>query len=139
MTQTMNFRTILQHIKLYKGISYSPLYGNLSGNKGFAVSPYKEREQIFDFLDEMQLRDYFVSNLDLLALENHFLGAWVEKGKAYLDVSVFEVNELKARQIARNANQLAIFNLETLETIYINEGHKFPNSGIDSTDIRLNS
>ncbi len=115
----MNFRTMLSHINLYKGVSYSPMYGNLAGKEGFAVSPYKERERVQDTLNEDDLRKYFVNNLDLLSENNHFMGVWVDDGKYYLDVSIFETSEDKAKEIARNAEQLAIFNLSNLETVYL--------------------
>jgi hypothetical protein len=115
----MNFQTILKHIKLYKGVSYSTLYGNLAGKEGFALSPYKDRERTFQFLTEAELKDYFVSNLDLLAIENHFLGAWVDNGLTYLDVSIFEPSKEKAIERAKQANQLAIFDLSKMETVYL--------------------
>lgn len=115
----MNFRTMLTHTSLYKRLCYSPICGNLAGKEGFAVSPYKEREKVQDTLNEDDLRKYFVNNLDLLSENNHFMGVWVDNGKYYLDVSIFETNETKAKEIARNAKQLAIFNLENLETIHV--------------------
>lgn len=115
----MNFRTMLSHINLYKGVSYSPMYGNLAGKIGYAVSVHKEREKVQDTLNEDDLRKFFVNNLDLLSDETYFMGVWVENGKYYLDVSIFEPNKDKAIQRAKNANQLAIFSLEILETIYV--------------------
>jgi len=116
----MNFQTLLKHVKLYGGVSYSPLYGNLAGKQGFAVSPYKEREKVIQgFLTEPELKDYVVSNLDLLTLENHFFGAWVNEGNTYLDISIFETDKQRAIERAKEASQIAIFDLGTLETIYL--------------------
>ena len=117
----MNFRKLLDYVKENGGVSYSTVYGNLSGKKGYAVSIYKEREVVIPYpeLTETEVRNYYFENAELLAQPEHFLGIWVENDTAYLDVSVMVRLKAEALELAKEKNQLAIFDLRKLETVYV--------------------
>lgn len=117
----MNFRKLLDHVKENGGVSYSTVYGDLSGKKGYAVSIYKEREVVIPYsqLTENEVRNYYFENAELLAQPEHFLGIWVDDGNAYLDVSVMVRLKADALQLAKEKQQLAIYDLRKLETVYL--------------------
>lgn len=114
----MNLRTLTETIKSEGGASYSLTYGKVQ-SKGYAVSPYKERElQIpLNEFDSNALQSYVLENSDLLAKEAHFLGAWIDNSIVYLDVSIQVSQKQNALKIAKQANQLAIFDLANLKSI----------------------
>jgi hypothetical protein len=117
----MNFKKILDHVRENGGVSYSVVYGNLSGKKGYAVSIYKDREVILPYseLTEAEVRNFYYENAELLAQPEHFFGIWVDNGNAYLDVSVIVRLKADALKLAKEKNQLAIFDLNKLETVYV--------------------
>jgi hypothetical protein len=98
---------------------------NLYGNKGFAVSPFKENERkVKDkAVANDQVTKYAKENWKLLRDQENFVGTWYNEddGNTYLDVSIFRENYDDAVNIAKKHNQLAIFNLETGEEIVISD------------------
>src|SRR5688572_23343725 len=117
----MNLQQLSEEIKKTGGISYSLTYGSLQGRKGYCVSPYKDREiQIplgeFDWVD---IQSFCSENAELLAEDNHFLGAWVDNDIVYLDVSVLMTRKADAIKKAKECNQLAIYSLTENKTIEI--------------------
>ena len=103
-----------------KGFTY-----NLSQEKfiatGFAVGAFSKLEKkIFDpILDPRHIADYINKNvLDLLP-RNSCLGAWYDGTAWYLDVSYVVPTIQEAAGIARKNNQLAIYDLDKKETIYL--------------------
>lgn len=117
----MNLRTLTDHILKEGGVSYSLTYGNLSGRKGYTVSPYKDREEkVSDSeFSANDLQAFIASNAELLAQDNHFIGAWVDNKIVYLDVSVLVASKKKALKMAKECNQLAIYNLTENKVIML--------------------
>lgn len=120
----MNLQKLFKQITSQGGASYSLQYGDVvervrNSKQGFAVSPFKEREQVLPLASfgEGDLRNYCLENSDLLADSENFLGAWVDGDKVYLDVSRYYYSKQKATKAAKEANQLAIFDLVNLKTI----------------------
>lgn len=90
----------------------------LSGHKpsfGFAVSPYKKREEIIpkSIFHEGHTKDYIHRNLDLLKQPGNHLGTWhnTETGNIHLDISHVTPDKQRAINIGRKSGQLAIFDL----------------------------
>ena len=90
---------------------------------GFALSPYKRHETTIPCgsFSALSIRKFMEEHRVLLALPDHFLGAWVSGGKVWLDVSVVVRDRAYAEELARAADQLAFFNLETFEEIKVVE------------------
>lgn len=88
-------------------------------SKGFALSPYKRNEVVIPCAEfsAASIRKYMEANRVLLSLPDHYLGAWCSGGRIYLDVSVVVRDRAYAERLARAADQLAMFNLETFEEI----------------------
>lgn len=117
----MNLQTLTDTILKEGGASYSLTYGNLAGTKGYALSIYKDREaQIpVNEFNPNELRNFVNENSDLLSNEGHFIGAWVDNGIVYLDISVKIRVQKDAIKMARANKQLAIFDLLNLKTIEV--------------------
>lgn len=86
---------------------------------GWAVSPYKDREEKFQALTINRLASYLSRHGVLLAQPHHYLGAWFneEDGFTYLDVSVVVSTPADALEVATKHDQLAVFHLDTCTTI----------------------
>jgi hypothetical protein len=94
---------------------------NLAGTKNYAVSPHKDREVVVPgkIVSESMIRSYVEANLDLLMDPRNTLGTWYndKDGNTYIDVSVTTPSLESAMAFARQANQLAIFDLRTFTEI----------------------
>jgi len=91
---------------------------NLNGKpltRGYAFSPYKDREVILDVVDKEAIRKFLIKNEDLLLEDGHFLGGWknTKDGKFYLDVTVVDNNKNRALERSLQSDQIAIFDLST--------------------------
>lgn len=86
---------------------------------GFALSIYPERERTFhrDALLISDIDAFLRRHSMLLALPDHYLGAWVDAGTVYLDVSVVVSDESTARTMARQNGQLAYYAIERGESV----------------------
>lgn len=107
---------------------------DLKGNqptKGYAFAPRKDTETM---VPEAKFNtghiDAFVDKYaEELAKPGNHLGIWVDDGNVYLDISrVGEPSEETIKE-AEKAGQLAVFNLETFETIYTKLGGGNSNEG----------
>jgi hypothetical protein len=101
------------------GFTYQPFTEEYP-TTGYVYSIWTDREKVIplDDVTSETLEEYVISNADLLTQENHYFGGWVENGQLYLDVSKREENLETALKEANDTKQLAIFNLDALETIY---------------------
>lgn len=98
------------------------LDGDIPEN-GFSFSRRKDIEFVKS-IDEWTIDDvdsFMEKNHDALLEDNVFLGTWVEDDKVYTDVVTVFPDRIDALIEAKNADQLAIFDLENLETIYIKD------------------
>lgn len=114
---------LLDRIKKEGGFTYSIVNESSPkpGDKAYVVSPYKDRERVLN-LDRLTPKDlvrYIASNKDMLAKDDHYFGAWVDEGKAYLDVSVVMPTPEKARALCEKHDQLAYFDLEKMQTVNV--------------------
>lgn len=112
------------------GFTYNPATGS-SPTKGFAVSPFKDREFVMDlsepggdlaaFRESLRsvCREFTNNNKDLLAKKGAHFGGWWDKdaNKFYLDVSLVIPDRDEAMRVAKQNDQEAIFDLESMETI----------------------
>lgn len=114
-------RQISKMLKDNGGFTMNPFTG-VSPKEGWAFSPNKTTERVFDFMPStMDLQQYIVENAATLRQSGMFLGGWRDAttGKVYVDISrVLPNNERPAAaKAAQAAGQLAMFNLGTQETV----------------------
>lgn len=90
-------------------------------SEGYAVAIHPDREQVIPVEDVTMssLISYALDNMDLLAKPGHVFGAWhdPESGKVYLDVSTVRTDRAEALELAREHNQLAVFDFATLSSV----------------------
>lgn len=101
------------------GFTYQPTTKETPSD-GYMVSPYKGREKVIDgtSITSRQLSEYVRRNADLLQDPSNYLGGWVDNGKTYLDVSKrFETFD-GAMGAARQAQQIAFYDLKNGTSIY---------------------
>lgn len=68
----------------------------------------------------IKLLKYLVKdNFSLLKSNENYLGTWEDNGKIYIDISINFTSKEKALQVAKSNNQLAIFDLQKMESIYL--------------------
>ena len=58
-------------------------------------------------------------NKQLLKRKNIYLGTWIDGDKIYIDISKNYKNKYHSLKIAKKLKQLAIFELNTMTSIYI--------------------
>jgi hypothetical protein len=107
-------------IKNKGGFSYQPTF-HTSPVGGFMVSPYREREQTIK-LKDITPKDtlaYVMNNIDAFSKSDHYFDAWADGEDVYFDVSVRSGTKESATALAKKHNQLAIFDVKNLESIYL--------------------
>lgn len=90
-------------------------------HSGAMVSVYKDSETVIPFdspLFDSEVEGFITRNLPYLRQQNHFFGGWVDDGKVYLDVSINAPLD-EALELARRNDQLAVFDLATYQTVYV--------------------
>lgn len=90
---------------------------------GYALSIYPEYETVIpaDADRKQAILDYIDNHQAVLAQDGHCLGGWLdsETGLFYLDVSIVVHDRQQAEHLARQAGQLAFFNLDTFEGVRV--------------------
>jgi len=106
------------------GFTYNPvrMKNRVPPKNGFALSINKNTEKVIDLTaNRKSIRDditnYVRAYREGIKSPDNFLGGWVDKGKLYLDVSKVITDKREAVRLARNADQLAIFDLAHGKTI----------------------
>lgn len=102
------------------GFSYQPNF-HTSPKDGYMVSPYKDREKVMPVkgMTPNNLVDYVLDNQDLFQNRNHYFGAWKDGDNVYLDISVKHEDKEAAFAYARKHEQLAIYDIENSDSIYL--------------------
>ncbi len=108
------------------GFTYNPVrYKDRTPPKrGFALSIKKNTEKVIK-LDQThekiraQLKDYIRAHRADIKKEGNFLGGWIDKGKLYVDISKVVKDKDDAINLAREAKQLAVFDLGKGQTIEV--------------------
>lgn len=92
---------------------------------GFPYSPYPERSQAVHYknITPKDLDDYVNNNRDLLSEPGNFLGLWhdPDSGLVYIDISVVTNDAAEARKQCLEKDQLPFFDLQTFQTVTVNE------------------
>lgn len=104
------------------GVTIDPISGE-QPSVGYVFSEMKEREFVTP-IEKVTLEDvegYIIDNLDVLQGDELMLGGWVEKGQVFLDASTVLLGKAEALRRARAADQIAIYDLASGETIYVKQ------------------
>jgi len=103
------------------GFTYQPIY-EISPATGFMVSPYSDREKVIETtsLSDKDIADYIINNRDLLQKQDHYLGGWLYEGNCYLDISIRLESQSEANRVAKENNQIAFFDLDSMSEIKTN-------------------
>jgi hypothetical protein len=103
------------------GATFNLHFGNLSGQKLFAVSLYPKRGLRIagDRLSSRLIEAFIKRNTDLLDDPRCAVGTWFdeESGYTYLDITATLPDKKLALELGRQYNQIAIFDLERSEII----------------------
>jgi len=111
-------RDILEVIESSGGITYNMQQGNLAGTPNYSVSVYPEREKIVDGVADFDdIENYIEANEDLLSQSSNSFGVWSNNGQVYYDVVVTIPDREEALKLARDNNQLAIWDLKNSQEI----------------------
>jgi hypothetical protein len=109
------------HLQKFGGFTFDPKKSQLR-RQGFAVAVSPDYEQVYSSSDFQSdgdgiIKRYLKKFAETLAGVKMHLGGWREKsGKVYLDVSRVVSDAQTAADMAREANQLAFFDLKTFTT-----------------------
>ena len=93
--QRGNLAIFLENVAKNGGCSYNPTTGVINPDKGYMVS-VKGAEKIFEGNLQDSIGEYYADYFEKLNSGKYFLGAWVNKGVTYLDLSVNVLNENEA-------------------------------------------
>ena len=104
------------------GITIS-IHGSIP-TKGYAVAGLKDAsgtkvEKVFaNRVTTREVAMYMKNNASVLARDHVYLGAWIEKGKTYLDVSEVHSDRSAALAQAHQRDEIAVFDLGKFENVY---------------------
>jgi hypothetical protein len=108
------------------GVTYNPVRRKEreAPAHGYALSLAKNTEEVVDGPIETaalraRVKSYVRAHWDQIKAPHNYLGGWKDEttGKVYLDISTVIDDLNQAKELARKANQLAIYDLEKNETI----------------------
>lgn len=103
-----------------KGATLDQNYNNFNSDKGFMVSIKGQevkvnKNDIEEIKKEIEKKREFIGNKKGL-----FIGLWLDSDIMFIDVSIHIIDYLEALEVARNNDQLAIFDLKKKDSIYLN-------------------
>ena len=103
-----------------KGATLDYNLNNFNSDKGFMVSIQgqevkTDKNNIEEIKKEIEKKREFIGNKKGL-----FIGLWLDNDIMFIDVSIHIIDYLEALEVARNNDQLAIFDLKKKDSIYLN-------------------
>lgn len=107
-----------QSILLNGGLTVNEHLNEVNLSSGFMVS-LAGSETILTNINDLTIK--LLNKYKKIARSNNaFVGFWIDNNNLYVDVSINIINRAEALDIAKNNNQLAIFDLKNNSTIYLN-------------------
>lgn len=103
--------------------------------EGYAYSPYKDTEHVVpkSQFTPKAVESYIQTHAEQLAQPGNHIGMWEEDGKVYMDISQVGAPTQDTYQRAIDAQQEAVYNLKTGETIYTPHSKQY-GTEVDSTN-----
>lgn len=103
-----------------EGATLDSNYNDFKSNKGYMVSIKGQevkvnKNDIEEIKKEIEKKRKFIQDKEGL-----YIGLWLDNDIMYVDVSIHIMDYLEALEIARNNDQLAIFDLKKKDSIYLN-------------------
>ena len=107
------------------GFSYRPVTAR-SPRTGYMVSTYEGRERQLPMPPDRiglteAIRVYRNDHADIVGRPRHYIGAWIENGVLYTDISVQVEGEAEAGALARAHKQMAYYDVRGRRTIYVGD------------------
>lgn len=112
-----NIKTIIEEIKENNGGTYNKELKSINASQGFIVSlqGYEKKCKT-----EQEIEKAIIENMEIVrGLDNAYLGAWIDEGIVYIDISVLVENKEDALELGKVNNQLAIYDIENNDSIYL--------------------
>lgn len=102
-----------------RGSTLDSNYNNFNSNEGFMVSIKGQevkvnKNDIQGIKKEIEKKREFIGNKKGL-----FVGLWLDNDIMFIDVSIHIIDYMEALEVARNNDQLAIFDLKNNDSIYL--------------------
>ena len=103
-----------------KGATLDKDYNNFMSDNGYMVSIKGQeikvnKNDIEGIKKEIEKKREFIQDKKGL-----YIGLWLDNDIMYVDVSIHIIDYLEALEVARDNDQLAIFNLQKKDSIYLN-------------------
>lgn len=115
----MNNKKIIEIIE-NKGATLDKDYNNFASDNGFMVS-LKGQEKKVNKNDIEEIKKEIENKKKLIENKKGlYIGLWLDNDILFIDVSIHIVDYLEALEVARNNDQLAIFDLKNKDSIYLN-------------------
>lgn len=116
----MNLIQFFNAVTTNGGASYNITTGEYNPANGYFVSlPNNEIQIPLKDFHENHLKRYIRDNNELLSTNYNFLGGWIDNGIVYLDISQQFDDKRFALTLAVNSGQLAIYDANAKECIYL--------------------
>ena len=117
----MNPKSLFDLVLSAGGFTYNLETRDLA-TAGFAVSTRKGFEKTYPVSEftNLDLVDYVIRYAEVFNQPGNCLGAWVDDGLVYLDVSTVVPDAETAKALCFEHSQLAYFDLAKGETVYVN-------------------
>lgn len=103
-----------------KGATLDKEYNDFDSNKGYMVSIKGQevkvnKNDIEEIKKEIEKKREFIQDKEGL-----YVGLWLDNDIMFIDVSIHIIDYLEALEIARDNDQLAIYDLKNNNSIYLN-------------------
>lgn len=115
---------VAQDIRANGGSTRSVVPGVPSPTGGYAVS-LKGFQETFPHWSDETIAEYIERHRFQLAQPGRFIGAWIDDGQLYLDVSVVVADLQIALDMGRRNDQLAIFDVASEQEIRLDSVEPF--------------
>lgn len=112
-----NIKKIIEEIKENNGGTYNKELKSINATSGYMVSllGYEKKCRTIEETEKA-----ITENMEIIkGLDSAYLGAWIDEGITYIDISVLVENKEDAMELGKINNQLAIYNIENNESIYL--------------------
>lgn len=112
-----NIKTIIREIKENNGGTYNKELKSINAKQGYMVS-LQGYEKKCKTIEETE--SAIMENMEIVkGLDGAYLGAWIDEGIIYIDISILVENKEDALELGKVNNQLAIYDIENNESIYL--------------------
>ena len=112
-----NIKNIIEEIKENRGGTYNKELKSIDAKRGYMVSlqGYEKKCKT-----EQEIEKAINENMEIVKkLDSAYLGAWIDEGITYIDISVLVENKSDAMELGKVNNQLAIYDIQNNESIYL--------------------